>query len=90
MTRAFTRQSHPDMGQPLPAAQALPKGPPPADLGSGRLAALRDRLTAAERQLQAIAPGAPGAREERATLEKEIRKLQARIAQAGSGETGAR
>lgn len=89
MTRAFTRQSHPDMGQPLPSPQALPAGPPPADLGSAGLAALRDRLTAAERQLQAVAPGAPGAREERAALEKEIRELQARIAQAGSGETGA-
>ena len=84
MTRAFTRQSHPDMAQPLPTAQALPEGPPPADLGSDRLAALRDRLTAAERRLQAVAPGAPGAREERGVLEAEIRALQQRIAAAGS------
>jgi len=80
MTRAFTRKSHPDMGQPLPTAPALPTGQPPADLGSASLGALRDRLTEAERQLQAIAPGAPGAREECAALEAEIRSLQQRLA----------
>jgi hypothetical protein len=86
MTRAFTRQSHPDMGQPLPKAPVLPTGKPPADLGTAALGALRDRLTAAERQLQAIAPGAPGGREERAALEAEIRDLQQRL--ASSNPTG--
>lgn len=85
MTRAFTRQSHPDMGQPLPSAPT-PTQPPPADLGSASLGALRDRLTAAERQLQAIAPDAPGARAERAALEAEIRDLHQRLA---SGDPGA-
>ena len=88
MTRAFTRQSHPDMAQPLPTAPAPPAGPPPADLGSDALAALRDRLTAAERQLQGIAPNAPGGREERHALEAEIRDLQRRIASGGAGATG--
>ena len=80
MTRAFTRKSHPDMGAPLPTAPAPPRGPPPADLGSSALGQLRDRLSAAERRLQAIAPGAPGAREERSALEAEIRALQERLA----------
>ena len=84
MTRAFTRQSHPDMAQPLPTAPTPPAGPPPADLGSSALAALRDRLTAAERRLQGIAPKAPGGREERNALEAEIRDLQQRIASAGT------
>lgn len=86
MTRAFTRQSHPDMGQPLPKAPTLPTDERPADLGTEALGALRDRLTAAERQLQAIAPGAPGGREERAALEAEIRTLQQRL--ASSNPTG--
>jgi len=80
MTRAFTRKSHPDMGAPLPNTATLPTGQPPADLGSPELGRLRDRLTAAERQLQGIAPDAPGAREERATLDAEIRDLQRRLA----------
>jgi hypothetical protein len=80
VTRAFTRQSHPDMGQPLPTAETLPKGPPPPDLSSDRLARLRDRLTDAERRLQAIAPDAPGARAERSALETEIRDLQRQLA----------
>jgi len=80
MTRAFTRKSHPDMGRQLPTAPVAPRGEPPADLGTAALGALRDRLTAAERQLQAIAPGAPGGREERAALEAEIRDLQQRLA----------
>jgi hypothetical protein len=83
MTRAFTRQSHPDMGQPLPAAPTLPEGQPPGSLGTEALAGLRDRLTDLERRLQAIAPGAPGAREERGALETEIRELQRRIAAGG-------
>ena len=80
MTRAFTRKSHPDMGEPLPTAPAPPSGPPPADLGTAALGELRDRLSAAERRLQAIAPGAPGAREECAALQAEIRDLQHRLA----------
>ena len=80
MTRAFTRKSHPDMGAPLPDAPTLPTGQPPADLGTAALGRLRDRLTAAERQLQAIAPDAPGARGERAALEAEIRALHRRLA----------
>ena len=80
MTRAFTRQSHPDMAEPLPAAAALPHGQPTGDLGSDALAALRDRLTEAERRLQAIAPDAPGARDERAALRREIEDLQQRLA----------
>ena len=80
MTRAFTRKSHPDMGAPLPNATTLPSGQPPADLGTAALGRMRDRLTAAERQLQSIAPDAPGAREERAALEAEIRDLHERLA----------
>lgn len=80
MTKAFTRQSHPDMAEPLPTAQTLPRGQPAGSLGTDALAALRDRLTAAERQLQAIAPDAPGARGERGALRKEIRDLQQRLA----------
>lgn len=80
MTRAFTRKSHPDMGAPLPTAPKPPVGPPPADLGTVELGRLRDRLSAAERRLQAIAPGAPGAREERSALDAEIRDLQHRLA----------
>ncbi|MGN6512848.1 MAG: hypothetical protein ACTHKZ_04650 [Lysobacteraceae bacterium] len=82
MTRAFTRQSHPDMPEPLPAASALPHGQPAESSGSGTLAALRDRLTEAERQLQAIAPDAPGAREERAALREDIQAMQRRLAGA--------
>lgn len=80
MTRAFTRKSHPDMGKAASTTPTLPTGEPPSDLGSASLGALRDRLTEAERRLQAIAPGAPGAREECAALEAEIRSLQERIA----------
>ena len=68
------------MGAPLPTAPAPPSGPTPTDLGSAALGQLRDRLSAAERRLQAIAPGTPGAREERAALDAEIRDLQHRLA----------
>lgn len=80
MTRAFTRQSHPDMAEPLPTAPTLPQGQPAGSLGTDAFAALRDRLTAAERRLQAIAPDAPGGREERGALRQEIRELQQRLA----------
>lgn len=80
MTRAFTRQSHPDMAEPLPAAPSLPRGQPSGSLGTDALAAMRDRLTAAERRLQAIAPDAPGAREERGALREEIEDLQRHLA----------
>ncbi|HSR64710.1 MAG TPA: hypothetical protein VLM17_03775 [Xanthomonadaceae bacterium] len=85
MTRAFTRQSHPDMGQPLPTPNALPQGQPAGSLGTDALAALRDRLTAVERRLQAIAPDAPNARAERDMLRREIHDLQQRLA----GDPGA-
>ncbi|NUS38607.1 MAG: hypothetical protein HOQ02_06240 [Lysobacter sp.] len=79
MTRTFTRQQHPDMAEPLPTAPTLPRGQPTGSLGTEALAALRDRLTAAERRLQAIAPDAPGARGERGALREEIRDLQQRL-----------
>lgn len=80
MTRAFTRQSHPDMAEPLPTAPALPRGQPTGSLGSDEFALLRDRLNAAERRLQAIAPNAPGAREERGALRHQIEDLQRQLA----------
>ncbi len=79
MSRAFTKETDGDRPDDLPE---LPVSPHPNYVTPQGLAQLRARLSQAEQHLAAIDNDAEGARQDRDYTARDIRWLQARIANA--------
>lgn len=87
MSRAFTKETDGDRPDDLPE---LPVSPHPNYVTAQGLAQLRARLGQAEQHLAGIDKDAEGARQDRDYIARDIRWLQARIANAilVAGEQG--
>ncbi|HVR82243.1 MAG TPA: GreA/GreB family elongation factor [Luteimonas sp.] len=79
MSRAFVKETDGDFPDDLPE---LPISEHPNHVTAQGVVQLRERLSAAQSRLAAVASDALGARLERAMIERELRWLQARIASA--------